>query len=147
MREACLILFSPPFVRCLTLLLGSFIKVSISYYISFTSPAFCFSHFFLCMFTVKFRNPGAYTFKRPFLRGLSTEGNLRFKIDWASVIVGRKFTVFVLFYFVCDLTEGFFALPGWRAYIWKGLFSEFYGMCMRRFPSTFTLYGHYAVSP
>ena len=57
-------------------------------------------------------------------RGLSTEGNLRFKIDWASLIVGRKFTVFALFYFVfqgnfpstsprgaylrrSDLTEGF----------------------------------------
>ena len=26
--------------------------------------------------------------------------NLRFKIDWASPIVGRKFTVFALFYFV-----------------------------------------------
>ena len=25
------------------------------------------------------------------------EGNLRFKIDWASLIVGRKFTVFALF--------------------------------------------------
>ena len=31
---------------------------------------------------------------------LRTEGNLRFKIDRASVIVGRKFTVFALFYFV-----------------------------------------------
>ena len=28
------------------------------------------------------------------------EGNLRFKIDWASLIAGRKFTVFALFYFV-----------------------------------------------
>ena len=25
------------------------------------------------------------------------EGNLRFKIDWASLIVGRKFTVFLCF--------------------------------------------------
>ena len=33
-------------------------------------------------------------------RGLSTEGNLRFKIDWASLIVGSKFTVSVIFYFV-----------------------------------------------
>ena len=73
-------------------------------------------------------SPGAYIFERPFLRGLSTEGNLRFKIDWATLIVGRKFAVFALFYFVfegkfpstspreaCiwrgDLTEGFFALP------------------------------------
>ena len=30
------------------------------------------------------------------------EGNLRFKIDWASPIVGRKFTVFVLFYFAFE---------------------------------------------
>ena len=33
-------------------------------------------------------------------RGLSTEGNLRFKIDLASL--GRKFTVFALFYFVFE---------------------------------------------
>ena len=30
-------------------------------------------------------------------RGLSTEGNLRFKIDWASRIVGSKLTIFALF--------------------------------------------------
>ena len=35
---------------------------------------------------------GAYT-----RSGLSTEGNLRFKIDCASLIVGRKFTIFVLY--------------------------------------------------
>ena len=35
-------------------------------------------------------------------RGLSTEGNLRFKIDRASLIVGGKITVFVLFYFVFE---------------------------------------------
>ena len=35
-------------------------------------------------------------------RGLCTEGNLRFKIDWASLIVGRKFTIFALFYFVFE---------------------------------------------
>ena len=35
-------------------------------------------------------------------RGLSTEGNLRFRIDWASLIVGSKFTVFALFYFVFE---------------------------------------------
>ena len=39
-------------------------------------------------------NPGAYIFQRPFLRGLSAEGNLRFKIDWASHKVGSKFTHF-----------------------------------------------------
>ena len=47
-------------------------------------------------------------FERPFLRGLflegliSTEGKLRFKIDWASRIVGSKFTVFALFYFAFE---------------------------------------------
>ena len=30
------------------------------------------------------------------------EGNLRFKIDWASLIVRRKFTFFTLFYFVFE---------------------------------------------
>jgi len=57
-------------------------------------------------------SPGTYIFQRPFLRayfwrgsfyirrGLSVERNLLFKIDWASLIVGSKFTVFALFYFV-----------------------------------------------
>ena len=41
---------------------------------------------------------GAYVyFSRPSMRGLSTEGNLCFKIDRASHIVGRKFTIFALF--------------------------------------------------
>ena len=30
------------------------------------------------------------------------EGNLRFKIDWARLIVGSKFTVSVFFYFVFE---------------------------------------------
>ena len=30
------------------------------------------------------------------------EGNLRFKIYWASLKVGRKFTVFAMFYFVFE---------------------------------------------
>ena len=47
-------------------------------------------------------SPGAYIFQRPFLRGLSMEGNLRFKIDWATLIDGRKFTVFALFCFVFE---------------------------------------------
>ena len=74
-------------------------------------------------------------------RGLSTEGNLRFKIDWASLIVGNKFTIFALFYFVFegnfpstsprgayiwrgDLTEGFFALPVWGGLYLEGLMHE-----------------------
>ena len=51
-------------------------------------------------------------------RGLSTEGYLRFKIDWASLIVGSKFTVLALFYF---LFEGNFPSKSpRRAYIWRG---------------------------
>ena len=54
--------------------------------------------------------------------GLFTEGNLRFKIDWASLIVGSKFTVFALFYFVF---EGNFPSTSPRgAYIWRGLYME-----------------------
>ena len=30
------------------------------------------------------------------------EGNLRFKTDWASLIVGSKFNVLALFYFVFE---------------------------------------------
>ena len=80
-------------------------------------------------------------------RGLSTEGNLRFKIDRASLIVGSKFKVFALFYFVFegnfpstnprgayiwrgDLTEAVLRYEFGRlifggAYTWRGLFSEF----------------------
>ena len=60
--------------------------------------------------------------------GLSMEGNLRFKIDWASHVVGSKFTVLALFYFIFEgnfrstsprgclylegqFNGGFFALP------------------------------------
>ena len=47
------------------------------------------------------------------------EGNLRFKIDWASLSVGRKFTVFALLHFVF---EGNFQVqaPGWGALIFGG---------------------------
>ena len=71
------------------------------------------------------------------------EGNFHFKIDWASLIVGRKlpclpcFTLYLRAIFQAqapgganiwrgDLTEGFL-LPEWGAYTWRGLFSEFYG--------------------
>ena len=55
-------------------------------------------------------------------RSLCTEGNLRFKIDWASLTVGSKFTVFALFYFVF---EGNFPSTSPRgAYIWRGDLTE-----------------------
>ena len=58
---------------------------------------------------------------------------MRFKIDWASLIVGSKFTVFALFRFVFEgnfpstsppwalylegrFNRGFFVLPVWGAY-------------------------------
>ena len=59
---------------------------------------------------------------------------MRFKIDWASLIVGRKITFFAFFYFVC---EGNFQVqappPGGTlivggAYTWKGLF---FGLILR----------------
>ena len=67
---------------------------------------------------------------------------MRFKIDWASLIVGSKFTVFALFYSTSprgayiwrgDLTEGFLryrfgGLIFGGAYTWRGLFSKFYGI-------------------
>ena len=75
---------------------------------------------------------------------------MRFKLERASLIVGSKFTVFALFYVVFeggfpstspwgayiwrgDLTEGFWrcrfgGLIFGRAYTWRGLFSEFYGI-------------------
>ena len=79
------------------------------------------------------------------MRGLSTEGNLSFEIDWASLIVGSKFTVFALFYFVFEgnfpstsprgglylegrFDGGVFALRVWGAYTGRGLFLEFYGI-------------------
>ena len=41
------------------------------------------------------------------------EGNLRFKVDWTSLIVGRKFTVFALFYFVFEGNVQVQAPHGW----------------------------------
>ena len=73
-----------------------------------------------------------------------------FKIDWASLIVGSKFTLFALYYFAFegnfpstspggayiwrgDLTEGFLryrfgGLIFRGAYTWRGVFLEFYSI-------------------
>ena len=61
-------------------------------------------------------------------------GNLRFKIDWTSPIVGSKFAVFALFYFVFEgnfpstSPRGLFLERrfngGFFAYIWRGLYME-----------------------
>ena len=47
---------------------------------------------------------------------------MRFKIDWASLIVGSKFTVFALFYFVFE--GNFPSTSPWGAYIWRGDLTE-----------------------
>ena len=59
------------------------------------------------------------------------DGNLRFKIDCASIELEGDlpfwlcFTLYLYFVFWRgNLTEGFFALPVWGAYIWKGLYME-----------------------
>ena len=90
-------------------------------------------------------SPGAYIFSKALFggpifggayirRSLSTEGNLRFKLERASLIVGSEFTVFTLFYVVFEgnfsstsplgglylegrFNGGFFALPVWGAHI------------------------------
>ena len=71
---------------------------------------------------------------------------MRFKIDWASLIVGSKFTVYFVFVgnfpstspqgayvWRGDLSEGFLCyrfggLIFGGAFTWRGLFSEFYGI-------------------
>ena len=64
------------------------------------------------------------------------EGNLRVKIDWASFIVGRKFTVVSLFYFVFEgdfpstsspgglYLEGRFNIGFFALRVWGGLYLE-----------------------
>ena len=99
-------------------------------------------------------SPGDYILQRPFLRGSFLEG-LMYGGKFASqnrsgkLVVGRKFTIFALFYFVFegkfqvqaprgayirrgDLTGDFLhyefgGLIFGGAYTWRGLFSEFYG--------------------
>ena len=54
---------------------------------------------------------------------------MRFKIDWASLIVGSKFTVFALFYFVFE--GNFPSTSPQGAYIWRGDLTE--GFLRHRF--------------
>ena len=74
---------------------------------------------------------------------------MRFKLDWASLVVESKFTVFALFYLVIfqvqapgglifggAINGGFFALPVGGlifggACTWRGLFSELYSIYYR----------------
>ena len=73
-------------------------------------------------------------------------GKFAFRNRLSQLVVGRKITIFGLFYFVFEgkfqvqalgggrgvysegrFNGGFFALRFSRAYTWRGLFSEFYG--------------------
>ena len=47
---------------------------------------------------------------------------MRFKIDWANLVVGSKFSVFALFYFVFE--GNFLSTSPWEAYIWRGDLTE-----------------------
>ena len=74
------------------------------------------------------------------MEGLIYGGKFAFQNRFASLIVGRKFTVFALFYFVFEgnfqvqvpgglyldgrFNDGFFAFGVWGAYIWSGLYME-----------------------
>ena len=100
-------------------------------------------------------SPGAYIFQSPFLRGLFLEGLIfggayvRREICVSKSIglacSGKKIYHFC-FVLLCirgqipstsppgglysegRFNGGFFALRFWGAYVWRGLFSEFYGM-------------------
>ena len=47
---------------------------------------------------------------------------MRFKTDWVSLLVGSKFTVFALFYFVFE--SNFPSASPQGAYIWRGNLTE-----------------------
>ena len=83
------------------------------------------------------------------------EGNLRFKIVWATLMVGRKLNVFALFYFVVEgnfqvqapggglysegrFNGGFFALRVGGVYIWRGLNMEGLIFGILRYANNFT---------
>ena len=95
-------------------------------------------------------SPGAFIFQRPFLRGLFLDG-LIFGGAYAwrevcfsksiKVACSRKEIYYVSFVLLCIRGQipstsppeglifgGLFALRFWGAYIWRGLFSEFYGI-------------------
>ena len=112
--------------------------------------------------------PGAYIFQRPFLRGLFLEepifggAYVRREICVSKSIglacSGKEIYRFC-FVLLCiwgqipstsppgglhseeRFNGGFFALPFWGAYMWRGLFSEFYGKFLQKltfFPQKFT---------
>ena len=99
-------------------------------------------------------SPGTYIFQRPF-SGLIFGGAFAFQNRLGQLLVGRKFTIFALFYFVFegkfqvqapwgayirrgDLTEGFLrydfgGLIFGGPYTQRSLFSELYGITRKMF--------------
>ena len=77
-------------------------------------------------------SPGGFHFSKTHFEGRSFGGAYLqreicvFKIDWASLIAGSKFTDFALFYFV--LEGSFPSTSPWGAYIWRGDLTE--GFCV-----------------
>ena len=80
-------------------------------------------HIITCMSTyhkIPKISPGAYFWRGLYIwMGLSREGNSCFKINWASLIVGSKFTVFVLFFFVL-IFEGNFPSTSPQRLVFRG---------------------------
>ena len=92
----------------------------------------------------------AYIFQRPFLRGLFLEGLIYggkfafqnrlgqpyswkwiYRFCFVLLCIWGQFSKYKPpwgLYLEGLFNGGFFALPVWGAYIWRGLFSEFYGI-------------------
>ena len=108
--------------------------------------AFCMNFKIIVYRKIPKISPRAYIFQRLFLRGLFLEGlicegKFAFQNRLGQLLVGRKFTIFALFYLVFKrkfqvqaprgglflegrFNGGFFALQFWGAYIWRGLYME-----------------------
>ena len=100
--------------------------------------------FFRTYLKIPKASPGAYIFQRPFLRGLYLrrevcvsksiglalwlEGNLPVSLCFTLHLRAiSKYKPPGGLYLEGRINVGFFALRVWGAYIWTGLFSEFYG--------------------
>ena len=85
-------------------------------------------------------SPGAYIFQRPFLRGLYSEGLIHggkfpFQVNLPFLLCSTLYlrAIFQVqapggLYLEGRFNGGFFALRVWGAFIWRGLFLEFYGI-------------------
>ena len=108
-------------------------------------------------------SPGDYIFQRPFLGVLILEWLIFVGAYlWREICVSKQiglalqlevnliFSLYFILYLRAIfqvkapggliLTEGFFALPVWRTYIQRGLFSEFYGIQLVKFQLFYLLF-------